>query len=163
VNQVHAPDAPRSALGPRSAQQTSLASRLSIKHVLTSTEVYLNIIQSAASTYFAKQSFLFWLPSTDGRSVYVFALVLFILFRNLLSCFECILKVTSIFETRCALHRALNRATTKEIEDEGKMEGRECAIDAHYAGERAGELVCVEILDLNREQNLINFINIVPL
>lgn len=102
-------------------------------------------------------------PSTDGRSVYVFALVLFILFRNLLSCFECILKVTSIFETRCALHRALNRATTKEIEDEGKMEGRECAIDAHYAGERAGELVCVEILDLNREQNLINFINIVPL
>ena len=33
---------------------------------------------------------------------------------NLLGCFECILKVTSIFETRCALHRALDRATAKE-------------------------------------------------
>lgn len=49
---------------------------------------------------------------------------------NLLGSSDCSLKAASIFEARCALHRVLGRATTKENENEGKMEGRERAIDA---------------------------------
>lgn len=51
---------------------------------------------------------------------------------NPLGSSDCSLRTlpASIFEARCALHRALDRATTEENEDEGKMEGRDRAIDA---------------------------------
>jgi len=71
---------------------------------------------------------------------------------NPLGSFDCILKAASIFGVRCALHEALDRATTKENEDGGWKE-----VCDRCTGERAGEAVC-EILNLNCEAQL----NIVP-
>lgn len=79
ANTLRSKFAKRSVHEPRSAQRVFLVGLgLSIKRVLTSTVP--NIIQSAASTYFAKQSFPFLLPSIDDHSVYSRRSLLLILF-----------------------------------------------------------------------------------
>lgn len=102
-----------------------LASRLSIKRVLTST--VLNIIHSGARTYFAKQSFLFRLPPMDGRSVCPTRPLLLILFGIHL--------VAPIAPSRLRRFSKLvahctGRWVAQRLKRMGKMERRGCAIDA---------------------------------